>query len=96
MNVEQLWESACQILKEEMADISYTTWIRGGLKPYALRNDVLLLECMVPFAMQIMMENYAPKVQTAVNTAAIVVLIRESASRICCISPSTSATKSRI
>ena len=70
MNMEQLWESACQILKEEMADISYTTWVRGGLKPYALLSDVLLLECTVPFAMQIMMENYAPKVQTAVNTAA--------------------------
>ena len=57
MNMEQLWESACRILKEEMAEISYTTWVRGGLKPFALVNDTLLLECTVPFAMQIMMEN---------------------------------------
>jgi len=70
MNAEELWESTCRILKEELPNVAYMTWIEGGLRPYALVNDAFLLECTVPFAMQLMMENYAPKVQTAVNTAA--------------------------
>ena len=70
MNAEELWESTCRILKEELPNVAYITWIEGGLKPYALINDVFLLESTVPFVMHVMIENYASRVQTAVNTAA--------------------------
>ena len=29
MNAGELWESACGILKQEMTDISYQTWIES-------------------------------------------------------------------
>ena len=70
MNAEQLWESACSILKDELASISYNTWIESYLKPYALKKDVFLLECTIAYAMPVIMENYAPRVQAALNTAA--------------------------
>ena len=70
MNAEELWSSACKLLKNELPDISFTTWIEQPLKPYALMGDILLLECVAPVMLSLGTERYMPQIQKAVNTAA--------------------------
>ena len=70
MNAEELWSSACKILKGELPDISFTTWIEQPLKPYALMGDILILECVAPVMLSLGTERYMQQIQTAVNTAA--------------------------
>ena len=53
MNVEELWESTCEILKQEIPSVSYNTWIEGALRPKTLAGDTLLLECTIPVMMQL-------------------------------------------
>lgn len=70
MNAEELWASACRLLKNELPDVSYHTWVEQPLKPYALIGDILLLECVAPVMLSLGTERYMPQIQRAVNTAA--------------------------
>ena len=70
MNAQELWGNACKILQEEMTSISYNTWIDTALKPYALLDDVILLECVSPVVHQMGTSRYMGQIQNAVSTAA--------------------------
>ena len=70
LKAEELWESACKILQEEMTHISYTTWIETALKPCALVGDTVLLECVSPVVQQMGTSRYMDQIQKAVSTAA--------------------------
>lgn len=70
MKADELWGSSCEILKDEMARISYDTWIDTALKPYALIGDILLLECVSPVVQQMGTSRYMGQIQNAVSTAA--------------------------
>ena len=70
MNAEELWLSACQLLKGELPDVSYHTWIEQPLKPHALIGDILILECVAPVMLSLGTERYMPQIQRAVNAAA--------------------------
>ena len=70
MNAEELWSSACQLLKGEMADVSFHTWIEQPLKPYELIGDILLMECVAPVMLNMGTNRYMDQIQRAVNTAA--------------------------
>ena len=71
LNAEELWNSACQILKDEMIRVSYDTWIDAALKPYAVIGDNLLLEYSSPIYNQTAgTERYLGQIQNAVNTSA--------------------------
>ena len=70
LKAEELWESACRILQEEMTRISYSTWIETALKPCALVGDILLLECVSPVVQQMGTSRYMGQIQKAVSTAA--------------------------
>ncbi|MDD3334361.1 MAG: chromosomal replication initiator protein DnaA [Eubacteriales bacterium] len=69
-NGEELWSSACQILKEEMARVSYDTWIESALKPYGVMGDSLLLECVNSMMREFGINRFLPQIQKAVATAA--------------------------
>ncbi len=70
MNAEELWSSACQLLKGEIANVSFDTWIEQPLKPYELIGDILLLECVAPIMLDLGTNRYLDQIQRAVNTAA--------------------------
>ncbi len=69
-NAEELWGSACEMLREDMPRISYSTWIETALKPCALVGDTLLLECVSPVVQQMGTNRYMDKIQNAVTTVA--------------------------
>ena len=70
MNAEELWTSACQLLRSEMAEVSFDTWIAQPLKPHALIGDILLMECTVPVMVNMGTKKYMENIQRAVNAAA--------------------------
>ncbi len=52
MNMEALWEKTCALLVQEMAFVSYDTWVHENLAPVQLEEDRLILS--------IKMENMRP------------------------------------
>jgi len=69
-NAEELWSKACQILKSEMATISYNTWIAGTLKAYALIGETLILECIAPVMHDVLMDRHWNDILRAINASA--------------------------
>ena len=60
MDMIELWERTCELLKSDMNDVSYRTWIEGNLVPVRLENDTLTLRIAME-SMKVMVKNrYAP------------------------------------
>ncbi|MEA5015238.1 MAG: chromosomal replication initiator protein DnaA [Candidatus Limiplasma sp.] len=70
MNAEELWRSACRILKDEMNHVSYETWVVSALKPYAVIGSNLMLESVNSLMYETGVKRYLPQIETAVATAA--------------------------
>ena len=69
-NVEELWDGACQILKEEMARVSYDTWIESAIKPYTVIGDTLVLECTNSMMREFGVTRFLPQIANAVALSA--------------------------
>ena len=70
LNAEEIWSNACKILKEDMNNVSYETWIKSALKPYAVIDNSFLLECVNALMRDFGVDRYQTKIQNAVATAA--------------------------
>lgn len=70
MNAEELWKSACRILKDEMNQVSYETWVVSALKPYAVIGNNLVIESVNSLMYETGVKRYLPQIETAVATAA--------------------------
>ena len=69
MNVDRLWKSTCEILKDELNSVSYETWIIAALKSHAAIGDSLMLELVNPLY-ETGVRRYRSQIETAVATAA--------------------------
>ncbi len=70
MNAQELWKSACKILKDELNNVSYETWIVTALKPYAVIGNNLMLESVSPLMYETGVRRYLQQIENAVATAA--------------------------
>ena len=81
MDMKELWEGTCRLLKEELNSVSYQTWISGNLTPVRLENDTLTL-CLAMETMKVMINNrYVPMIanclsQVAGQRMSVIVLTR--------------------
>ena len=66
-NAGELWTKVCQILKAEMTELGYNTWITGSLRAHALIGKTLLLECIAPVMYEVLMERHGNAIIRAVN-----------------------------
>ena len=66
MDYQELWAKASALLREDMADVSYKTWIASSLKPFALTNDRLYLE-VTDFARKTILSRYQELIANAVS-----------------------------
>ena len=66
----ELWDKAKALLREELADISYTTWIEQPLKPVYLIDDKLALEVISDYNDTFIRGRYLPMITSAVSQAA--------------------------
>ncbi len=70
MNVTAIWEKACGLLREDMNEVSYNTWIDSSLKPTLLKEDVLYVEAVTEFIKKTIVSRYAMLITNAVTQAA--------------------------
>ncbi|MDL2317593.1 chromosomal replication initiator protein DnaA [Eubacteriales bacterium OttesenSCG-928-A19] len=70
MNGTAIWDAACGLLREEMAEASYRTWIQNSLKPVLLREDAFYLETIGEFERHFIINRYALLITNALSQAA--------------------------
>jgi len=70
MDHVEIWEKAKGFLREELADISYTTWIEQPLKPVYLEDDKLALEVISEFNDKTIRSRYLSIITEAVSQVA--------------------------
>lgn len=70
MDMKELWNGACELLKAEINPVSYKTWIETNLTPVKLENDVMTLRIGID-AMKVMVNNrYAPLISNCLTQVA--------------------------
>ena len=70
MDMKDLWDGACELLKSEINPVSYKTWIETNLTPVKLENDVLTLRIAID-AMKVMVNNrYVPLISNCLTQVA--------------------------
>ena len=60
MDHVELWEKAKALIREELANVSYTTWIEQPLKPVYVLDDKLALEVISDFNEKTIRARYLP------------------------------------
>lgn len=70
MNGTAIWDTACGLLREEMAEASYRTWIQNSLKPVLVREDAFYLETIGEFERHFIINRYAMLITNALSQAA--------------------------
>ena len=63
---QALWNQAAALLREDMPDVSYKTWIEPS-KPFALEEDTLYLEVASDFVRNTIMSRYQELIANAVG-----------------------------
>ena len=66
----ELWDKAKALMREELANVSYTTWIEQPLKPVYVLDDKLALEVISDFNEKTIRARYLPMITEAVSQAA--------------------------
>lgn len=70
MDHVEVWERAKALLREELPNVSYNTWIDQPLKPVYLEDDTLALEVISEFNEKTIRARYLPIIAEAVSQAA--------------------------
>ncbi|MDO5377286.1 MAG: chromosomal replication initiator protein DnaA [Clostridia bacterium] len=67
MDHVEIWEKAKALLREELAGVSYTTWIEQPLKPVYVEDDKLALEVISEFNDKTIRARYLSMITEAVS-----------------------------
>lgn len=70
MDHVEIWEKAKALLREELAGVSYTTWIEQPLKPVYVEDDKLALEVISEFTDKTIRARYMSMITEAVSQVA--------------------------
>lgn len=67
MDHQELWTKATSLLREDMPEVSYKTWIASSLTPFALEGDKLYVEVVSEFVRKTIMSRYQDLIGNAVS-----------------------------
>ena len=70
MEIKELWEKTCELLKAEMNMVSYQTWIESNLTPQSLEGDVLMLIASMENLKLMVVNRYAPLIASCLSQVA--------------------------
>ena len=70
MDHVEIWDKAKALLREDLATVSYTTWIDQPLKPVYVVDDKLALEVISEFNEKTIRARYLPMITEAVSQVA--------------------------
>ncbi|MDI9521130.1 MAG: chromosomal replication initiator protein DnaA [Bacillota bacterium] len=69
MDYQTIWQRACQLMQAEMADVTYSTWIKNALKPLDLSGQNFYVKAETDFYHQFIVPRYSLLINNAVNQA---------------------------
>ncbi|MBQ8072328.1 MAG: chromosomal replication initiator protein DnaA [Clostridia bacterium] len=70
MEMETLWTEACDLLQQEVARVSYDTWIGDNLSPVKLEEDSLLLSVKLEAMRDFVVKQYQQVIDRCLTRAA--------------------------
>ena len=70
MEMDALWSDACELLQQEIARISYDTWIGDNLIPAKLEGDNLLLIVKIEAMRDIVVKQYQKDIEKSLTRVA--------------------------
>lgn len=70
MDLEELWSRTCELLRVDMNEISYRTWIADNLFPVRLENDTLTLRITMENMKVMITTRYVPLISNALMQVA--------------------------
>ncbi|MBR4333781.1 MAG: chromosomal replication initiator protein DnaA, partial [Clostridia bacterium] len=59
MDKQAIWDQACAIMRAEMSDITYNTWIKTSLRPRGYSGDQFFIEAVTDFFHQFVVPRYS-------------------------------------
>ena len=59
MDKQAIWDQACAIMRAEMSDITYNTWIKTSLRPLGYSGDQFFIEAVTDFFHQFVVPRYS-------------------------------------
>ncbi len=69
MDTATVWEKACVLMRAEMTEVTFNTWIRGALRPVSISDDCLYVEAVTDFYYQFVVNRYSALITNAVSQA---------------------------
>lgn len=67
MEYQELWSKTTALLREDLPDVSYRTWILSSLKPFAIEGDRLYIEVVTDFAKKTIISRYQDLIANAAS-----------------------------
>lgn len=65
-----LWDQACEIMRAEMTNITFNTWIKAALRPLDMQGEEFFIEAVTDFYHQYVVPRYAVLITNALSQAA--------------------------
>ena len=59
MDKMTIWEQACSVMRTEMTQVTFDTWIKAALKPLDFSGDQFFIEAVTDFYHQFVVPRYA-------------------------------------
>ena len=67
MNVKAIWDNACARMREDMTEVTYSTWIAAALRPLDAAEDRFYVEAVKDFYHQFVVPRYSDKIAAALR-----------------------------
>ncbi len=67
MDTNAIWTNACTLLRNEMTEVTYNTWISAALKPLAMAGEAFYLEAATDYYHQFVSTRYGVAIANALS-----------------------------
>lgn len=70
LEVKAVWDAACQLMKNEMSQVTYSTWIASALKPLDFVGDRFYIEAVADYYHTFVVPRYSLLISNSLKQAA--------------------------
>ena len=69
MDKQAIWDQACQVMHNEMTEVTFNTWIKTALRPLGYSGDQFFIEAVTEFYYQFVVPRYAVLISNSLSEA---------------------------
>ena len=70
MNKQMIWDEACAVMRSELTQVSFNTWIGSGLRPLGCSGDQFFIEAVTPFYHQYIVPRFSVLISNSLSQVA--------------------------